>query len=101
MGRLRPWPLSTEQEGRCMCGENRRPGVLTVKTTTDKAFLGVGSLLLILGLATLLQPARTMGQAPPPEAPTRLAETGLYSDFPSRTIDPRNLAYSPQYPLWS
>jgi hypothetical protein len=34
-------------------------------------------------------------------APRRLAETGLYSDFASRTVDPRNLHYSPQYPLWS
>jgi hypothetical protein len=33
--------------------------------------------------------------------PARLADTGLYSDFPSRTVDRRNLPYSPQYPLWS
>jgi len=33
--------------------------------------------------------------------PTRLADTGLYSDFASRTVDSQNLPYSPQYPLWS
>jgi hypothetical protein len=33
--------------------------------------------------------------------PQRLADTGLYSDFASRTVDPRNVHYSPQYPLWS
>jgi hypothetical protein len=33
--------------------------------------------------------------------PGELSQTGLYSDFASRTISPRNLAYSPQYPLWS
>ncbi len=33
--------------------------------------------------------------------PPRLADTGLYSDFASRTVDPRNIPYSPQYPLWS
>jgi hypothetical protein len=33
--------------------------------------------------------------------PQRLADTGLYSDFASGTIDPRNLPYSPQYPLWT
>lgn len=33
--------------------------------------------------------------------PQRLADTGLYSDFVSRSVDPRNLHYSPQYPLWS
>jgi hypothetical protein len=33
--------------------------------------------------------------------PARLADTGLYSDFASRTIDPQNIPYAPQYPLWS
>jgi hypothetical protein len=33
--------------------------------------------------------------------PQRLADTGLYSDFASRTVDPGNIHYSPQYPLWS
>lgn len=36
-----------------------------------------------------------------PALPSRLSQTSLYSDFASRTIDPRNLPYSPQYPLWS
>jgi hypothetical protein len=33
--------------------------------------------------------------------PSRLSQTSLYSDFASRTIDPKNLLYSPQYALWS
>lgn len=33
--------------------------------------------------------------------PQRLADTGLYADFASRTVDPRNLRFTPQYPLWS
>jgi hypothetical protein len=33
--------------------------------------------------------------------PLLLRETGLYSDFALRTVDPRNMSYSPQYPLWS
>jgi mono/diheme cytochrome c family protein len=37
----------------------------------------------------------------PPRGPQRLAETGLYSDFASRQVNPRNLRYVPQYPLWS
>ena len=37
------------------------------------------------------------GVAPPPF----LRDTRLYSDFTSRTIDPRNMSYSPQCPLWS
>lgn len=30
-----------------------------------------------------------------------LQNTGLYTDFAAKTIDPQNLAYAPQYPLWS
>jgi len=30
-----------------------------------------------------------------------LGLTGLYTDFASKTVDPVNLSYSPQYPLWS
>lgn len=37
----------------------------------------------------------------PRRAPARLVDTGLYSDFASRRVDPRNVRYSPQYPLWS
>jgi hypothetical protein len=33
--------------------------------------------------------------------PARLADTGLYSDFAARTVDSRNVPYSPQYPLWT
>jgi hypothetical protein len=39
--------------------------------------------------------------APAADPPASLRETGLYTDFAARTIDPRNLPYSPQYPLWS
>ncbi|MFO0747385.1 MAG: hypothetical protein U1F43_17210 [Myxococcota bacterium] len=35
------------------------------------------------------------------EAPARLSETGLYAPGGTTTIDPRNLSFSPQYPLWS
>lgn len=41
------------------------------------------------------------GSPPAPSPPRRLADTGLYSDFASRTVDPRNLHFTPQYPLWS
>jgi len=41
------------------------------------------------------------GCAKPPPAPEHLSETGLYADASTRTVDARNLAYSPQYPLWS
>jgi hypothetical protein len=33
--------------------------------------------------------------------PMRLSETGLYSDFPSRTLAPGIIQYVPRWPLWS
>lgn len=33
--------------------------------------------------------------------PAQLRDTGLYADWERREIDPRNLPFSPQYPLWS
>jgi mono/diheme cytochrome c family protein/cytochrome c553 len=37
----------------------------------------------------------------PAPLPERLSETGLYAGGGTARIDPRNLAYTPQYPLWS
>jgi hypothetical protein len=33
--------------------------------------------------------------------PPRLRDTGLYSNWASKTVNPKNLPFSPQYPLWS
>jgi mono/diheme cytochrome c family protein len=57
-------------------------------------------------LALAVAAALPAACAPAPEpaaagAPARLAETGLYADFAARTIDPANLPFAPQYPLWS
>jgi hypothetical protein len=41
------------------------------------------------------------GQAPAAWPPPTLRDTGLYSDWASRTVAPDNLPFSPQYPLWS
>jgi mono/diheme cytochrome c family protein len=35
------------------------------------------------------------------EAPATLRDTGLYSDWSAKTVDRRNLPFTPQYPLWS
>ncbi len=35
------------------------------------------------------------------EPPASLRDTGLYSEWASKTIAPDNLPYSPQYPLWT
>src|SRR3712207_2010550 len=34
-------------------------------------------------------------------APESLADTGLYADFATLEVDPKHLAFSPQYPLWT
>ncbi len=58
--------------------------------------------LLSLGAAAMIA---TLAEAAPGAAarpvPRRLADTGLYSDFAAREIDPRNLHFAPQYPLWT
>lgn len=55
------------------------------------------------GCVALVALALGAGAAPgaTAPAPARLADTGLYSDFATRTVDPANLPYSPQYPLWT
>lgn len=56
----------------------------------------------VLALAVaVLQSAGALSQDAAPKAPDRLEETGLYADFATLTINPGNLAFAPQYPLWS
>ena len=54
--------------------------------------------VLAVAAAIAAIPARTLSIGP---LPLRLQDTGLYSDWQSKTVASRNLAYSPQYPLWS
>lgn len=55
------------------------------------ALLGPFSLALTLAAS----PARAADPAP------KLSATGLYADFASKTVDPANELFTPQYPLWS
>jgi hypothetical protein len=57
-----------------------------------------GAVATIAGAST---PGRATSTAATVRPPPRLSETGLYSDPASHTVDPRNLHYTPQYPLWS
>ena len=41
------------------------------------------------------------GQADETRPPASLRDTGLYSDWDSKTIAAGNLPYTPQYPLWT
>lgn len=64
---------------------------------------GVRCVRAALLLLCTLSPAITgWTQAPaPPAAPLQLQDTGLYADFPARSVDPAHLAFVPQYPLWT
>jgi len=42
-----------------------------------------------------------VAQSATTKPPRTLDETGLYADFATLQIDPKHLAFSPQYPLWS
>lgn len=57
--------------------------------------------MLRIGLVTALGLGLAHGKQAAPPAPSDLGQTGLYSDSAAKTIDSRNLSYSPQYPLWS
>ena len=54
---------------------------------------------ILLGLVFML--FASAKEPSTPAFPDDLRSTGLYSDFEHKTIDPGNLHYSPQYPLWS
>jgi len=58
--------------------------------------------LLVPALAALVGMAQA-GSKPEPvrPLPARLSDTGLFVAGSVTRIDPRNLAYAPQYPLWS
>jgi hypothetical protein len=51
--------------------------------------------------AALAAAAAWAGDPAPVRAPALLSETGLYAAPGTASIDPRNIPYSPQYPLWS
>ncbi len=63
-------------------------------------FYGAGMGAGLLAFAALVIPA-SKGQAGLQPFPSSLGSTGLYSDFANKRVDPANLHYSPQYPLWS
>src|SRR5215204_7713958 len=52
-------------------------------------------------VVALLTSVDAVPQPAPRKPPQALQETGLYSDFAALEVDPRHLAFSPQYPLWT
>jgi len=57
---------------------------------------GVGAVVGALAVALFASAPAVQGQAP-----SSLAETGLYADAATKTLAPGVLPFSPQYPLWS
>jgi hypothetical protein len=64
------------------------------------ARLSVAGAALVFALG-LLTSVEAIPQPASRKAPPTLQETGLYADFATLQIDPRHLAFSPQYPLWT
>jgi hypothetical protein len=52
-------------------------------------------------VATAVLSVALGGQAPAAWPPPTLRDTGLYSDWATRTVAADNLPFSPQYPLWT
>jgi hypothetical protein len=60
--------------------------------------VGAATLALLLALGASVE---ALSLAPGAKPPQTLRETGLYADFETRRVDPRHLAFSTQYPLWT
>ncbi len=63
----------------------------------------IGAALWLLGAGALAQPIVADGTTAPQIAPLpqHLRDTGLYANGTTQKIDARNIAFAPQYPLWS
>ena len=55
----------------------------------------------MLAALALLAPVTVTAQTPATGAPQNLQDAGLYADFKTLAVDPKHLAFTPQYPLWS
>lgn len=83
------------------------PIAMAIPLMAGIAFLVPGSRPEVPGSGDWMTPAAAAavgqtvraGTSGPPAPPRRLSETGLYAADGS--IDPRNLPFSPQYPLWT
>jgi hypothetical protein len=60
---------------------------------------GAGAALVVV--LALFRSVEAWPQPAPARPPETLQDTGLYADFATLEVDPKHLAFSPQYPLWS
>jgi hypothetical protein len=69
-----------------------------------RAYFGLRRRSAVAAVAVLVSLAASRGAlpgAPPAGPPALLGETGLYRDLARLEVDPRHLAFAPQYPLWT
>lgn len=57
----------------------------------------LGAVLIV----AIVLPLKGRSALDAPALPERLRDTGLYSDWDRKAVDPAHLPYAPQYPLWS
>lgn len=68
----------------------------------SSAFSSAGTLAAAAVVVGAMLFAQGQASSPALDNPPRLlSETGLYADAGALAIDPRNLPFSPQYPLWT
>ena len=78
----------------------RRVTNLTESLSARLRLLLAAGLMLLAALA-VLTPVAVIAQVAATSAPQNLQDTGLYADFKTLAVDPKHLAFTPQYPLWS
>jgi hypothetical protein len=61
----------------------------------------VGALVLLFTGLCWVAGSALWARVEPSRLPASLRDTGLYEDWERKRVDPRNLAFEPQYPLWS
>ena len=64
-----------------------------------RLLIAAGSTLL--AALAFLAPVAVIAQAAATNPPQNLQDTGLYADFGTLQVDPKHLAFTLQYPLWS
>ena len=69
-------------------------GILAISGSQKMKFPGL-SVVMLAGLLALS--AQSTSTWPPPT----LRDTGLYTDWATKTVGPEKLRFSPQYPLWT
>src|SRR5215212_6721919 len=77
----------------------RKVVATTVSLRSGRRLAGAGTAVIFA--VVLLHSAKGVAEVATAKPPQMLLDTGLYSDLAKLTVDPKHLAFSPQYPLWS